>query len=119
MEVEIDPSAEPNQASLSPAPTPVATPEPRFELPFESTLMGLKYRARVISDAFKGRIPMAKEMRNITEELGADLATMAFSRILMDSTKHGAFARAIKDLSPEDFEMARESARNFEVTVIA
>jgi hypothetical protein len=78
----------------------------------------LAHKAAPISEAFHGRLPTAVELQNVTEELGVELATAFFQRVVLDSNAHGPFNRRLRqyDLSQEH---RSEIAKTFEIAFVA
>src|SRR4051812_2593563 len=60
------------------------------------TEMALAHKASILAEAFRGRLPTAVELRNVTEELGVELATALYLRTLQESNVHGPFARKVR-----------------------
>lgn len=81
--------------------------------------MALAYRADILADAFRGRIPTAVELANITEELGVEIATAVFLRTLQNAPILGEFARQARSFDFKDWDGQSVRAARVEVSVIA
>jgi len=79
----------------------------------------LAYKASVLAQAFKGRLPTASELKDVCEELGAELATALFLRTLMDSPHHGAFARDVRTFNFASWDPQVTRAAQVEVAIVA
>lgn len=79
--------------------------------------VALNRKADLLAQAFQGRLPSQSELKNITEELGVEIATAVFARAAHESNVHGAFAREVRSF---DFlKWNRSSANAVEVTIVA
>ena len=91
----------------------------RIRHPSDLTQVGLKIRASEISEAFKERLPLRKELSDIQEHFGLEIATTVLLKALETIPAYRAFnnrvLRAPAVLPPE----LREKARKFEVMVVA
>ena len=80
----------------------------------------LAYKAGPLAAAFQGRIPTGKELRNISEELGVDMATTILLKTLQDSVVHGEFARRVRRTNLDDIKNAyRDHLKQVEVVIVA
>ncbi len=87
--------------------------------PEDFSEMALAQKASQLGEVFEGRVPSARELENITEELGVELATAIVLKILQDSPVHGEFGRRMRAIDPAD-PLDRSSLTNeIEVTVVA
>ena len=78
----------------------------------------LAHKAAPISEAFHGRLPTASELQNVTEELGIELATAFFHRVVMDSDAHGPFNKRLRQYDL-DIEHRPDIAKTFEIAFVA
>lgn len=83
------------------------------------TELALAHKAGMLAGPFRGRIPSAIELRNITEELGVELATAVYIRTLHDSNFHGPFIRSVRAFDFKGWDQASARAAKIEVVVIA
>ena len=75
--------------------------------------------ANQLGAVFEGRLPTARELENITEELGVAMATGILLKILQDSPLHGEFARRMRDEEPSAAKARPARMNECEVAVIA
>jgi hypothetical protein len=97
-----------------------ATPgdfRPKSDL--DKTDMALAYRADYLAKAFQGRLPTAAELKNITEELGIEVATAVFLKTVQDSNTHGPFAREVRSFDFKGWDTLASKAAAIEVAVVA
>lgn len=85
------------------------------------TEIGLLRRAMPLADAFKGRLPLAKELQDINLHFGMEIAQSVFTLALDNIPSYSLYARAIRSfdlrtVSSDDF---RKAASKFEVTILA
>ncbi len=87
--------------------------------PADLTEAALAHKASYLATAFQGRLPLASELRNVTEELGVELATALFLRTVHDSTTHGPFGKRVRafDFAGWNSKLAR--AAQIEVCFVA
>src|SRR5688572_22413986 len=78
----------------------------------------LAYRAAQIAEVFKGRLPSTKELKDLTEELGVELATAVFLRTAQEASGHGPFAREVRAFDLDSLENLKTYANQFEVLFI-
>lgn len=83
------------------------------------TEMELAHKASILAQAFQGRLPTTNELKNITEELGLELATAVFSRTLQDSNVHGPFSRAVRTFDFRGWDAVTARAAKVEVAIVA
>jgi hypothetical protein len=83
------------------------------------TDMALAHKAGIIAQAFRGRLPTSLELKNITEELGIELATAVFLRTLQDSKIHGSFTRQVRAFDFRGWDAITARAAKIEVAVVA
>ncbi len=83
------------------------------------TDMALAHKAGILAQAFQGRLPTSLELKNITEELGIELATALFLRTLQDSKIHGPFARQVRAFDFRGWDAVTARAAKIEVAVVA
>lgn len=81
--------------------------------------MSLLRRAIPIAEAFQGRVPLRSELRELTRELGVELATSVFQRAVLNSDLHGPFTREVRAFDLSDRSILSRLASGFEVTVVA
>src|SRR3712207_8393304 len=74
---------------------------PRSTLFPYTTLFRSLHKAAPLAKVFAGRLPTAAELRNITEELGVELANAVFAVALSESTSHGAYGRRSEEHTSE------------------
>lgn len=89
---------------------------PRSDADF--TEVGLIRRAAPILEAFSNRIPLSRELRDIYENFGVELAQTVFTQSLERSPVYGGLIRRVRSFDPRTFELIREKARRFEVTIV-
>lgn len=75
--------------------------------------------ANQLGAVFEGRLPTARELENITQELGVQMATGILLKVLQDSKLHGAFARKMRDEDPGNARIRARGLNECEVAVIA
>lgn len=83
------------------------------------TEMALAHKAGLLTEAFRGRLPTSSELRNLTEELGVELATAVYLRTLSDSNIHGPFARRVRSFDFAGWDQLSVRAAKVEVVVVA
>jgi hypothetical protein len=91
--------------------------KPKSESDF--TDVALSHKASLLAQAFRGRLPTSIELKNITEELGVEIATALFWRTLQESNAHGGFAREVRGVDFSKWDKAAARASGIEVVVIA
>ncbi len=85
------------------------------------TEMGLRVRAAPLADAFKDRLPLPRELKDITENFGVEVAQTAFTTIVEKLPSYAPFLRRVRACDARKLQSSdlRESAANFEVTIVA
>jgi hypothetical protein len=89
---------------------------PRSDADF--TEVGLIRRATPLLEPFHDRIPLQKELRDIFENFGVEIAQTVFTQSLEHSKLYGGLIRRVRSFDPRSFELVREKARKFEVTIV-
>ncbi len=89
---------------------------PRSDADF--TEVGLIRRAAPLLEAFRERIPLNKELFDIYQNFGTEIAQTVFAQAVERSPLYGRFLRRVRSFDPRTFELVREKARDFEVTIV-
>ena len=64
--------------------------------------MALAHKAAQLAEVFQGRLPSARELANISEELGIEMATAILHRVIIDSPVHGEIMKRMRAIDPAD-----------------
>lgn len=85
------------------------------------TEVGIQARALPLAEAFQDRLPLARELRDIQDHFGVEVAQCAFALILEKLPRYSSLIRRIrsKDLRDLASEPSRTLASKFEVTIVA
>lgn len=81
--------------------------------------VALAHKAGILAQAFMGRLPTTNELKNITEELGIELANAVYLRTLQDSNVHGPFARRVRSFDFAGWDSLSARTAQIEVAVVA
>ncbi|RYZ70968.1 MAG: hypothetical protein EOP05_12580, partial [Proteobacteria bacterium] len=79
--------------------------------------MGLKVRAAPLAEAFKDRLPLARELQDINEHFGVEIAQTVFASALERLPSYGPFIKRVRSFDLKKYS-AQNAASNFEVTII-
>jgi hypothetical protein len=82
------------------------------------TEVALIRRAAPLVDAFSGRLPLAREIADINEHFGVEVAQSVFTQALERSPHYNAFIRRVRSYDARQLASVRDHARNFEVTLV-
>jgi hypothetical protein len=91
----------------------------RPKSPADFTEASLQFKALKLAQSFDGRLPMADELRNVTEELGIEIATNLLVESIKLSRTHGEWLARLRQLTPKDLNLIRADAGSYEVTIVA
>lgn len=91
--------------------------------------VGLARRAAPLADAFAGRLPLERELLDISSHFGIDVANTVFEECVSRSSVYGPFVRRVRGLDARvlrDLALGRDSvvgpraasARSIEVTIV-
>lgn len=81
--------------------------------------MEISLRASQYGQVFEGRLPSSRELKNVTEELGLEMATGILLKVLQDSPLHGEFGRRMRALDPNDPVDRSPVFKTVEVAIVA
>jgi len=82
------------------------------------TESGLKLRAKPFVDVFKRQIPLRKEIADIQEHFGVELAQEVFCSAVESADTFGEFIRLIRTFRFENTPRTREAAQASEILVV-
>lgn len=85
----------------------------------ELTGVGLIRRAQPLADAFRGRLPLIRELNDISEHFGVEIAQTVFKLSVEAAPSYGAFIRRIRSFDSRGFSARENSRTPFEVTIVA
>jgi hypothetical protein len=80
--------------------------------------IGLIRRATPLVDAFGGRLPLSRELADIREHFGREIAQTVFTQSLERSKIYGAMIRRVRSFDPRTYSSIRDRASSFEVTIV-
>lgn len=85
------------------------------------TEMGLRVRAAPLAEAFKDRLPLPKELKDITENFGVEIAQATFTTVVEKLPSYAPFLKRVRAFDSRRFSEARlrEVAATYEVTIVA
>ena len=81
--------------------------------------MNLAHKAAQLAEVFEGRLPTARELANISEELGIEMASAILYRVINDSPVHGEIAKRMRAIDPNDPIDRNPIQGKIEVTIVA
>lgn len=87
----------------------------------ELTEVGLRVRAAPLAAAFPDRLPLARELKDINEHFGVEIAQATFSTVVEKHPHYGPFLKRVRGFDSRKFAESelRDIAASFEVTIVA
>ena len=84
------------------------------------TQVGLIRKVSPLVEAFQGRLPTENELKDVSRELGLEVATMLFRLVAtQESHAHGRLLKHLRAMDLIKWKPYREAARGIEVAVVA
>lgn len=83
------------------------------------TEIGLLRRALPLIEAFEGRLPLGRELADINEHFGVEIAQTVFAQCLERIPNYGEFIRRVRSFNLGATTRIREAASRFEVTIVS
>ncbi len=85
----------------------------------ELTEVGLLRRAQPLADAFRGRLPLIREIDDINEHFGVEVAQTVFTLALDQIPAYSEFIRQVRGFDLRALDLAkRADASRYEVTIV-
>ncbi len=83
------------------------------------TEVGLIRRATPLADAFQGRLPFMRELADINEHFGVEVAQTTFNLALSRLPAYGEFIKRVRSYDLQDWSPVAVGAKQYEVTFVA
>ena len=106
----------PAKSAAAPQPDLREVFRPRTDADF--TEVALIRRSAPLVEAFTSRLPLQKELKDIFDSFGTEIAQTVFRQALERSPIYSGLIRRVRSFDPRTFELIRDNAHSFEVTIV-